>query len=161
MSWERGMAEAALVSQSNRLLTVASYTWSPGTGGPIEGEIVEVGAGRPEDVSRAGARLKGRVGLATPSGLTLVEVIYNFYRAPGLAAELKEQAPSRSSSPRTSNTICCLSDCGRPDSIRKAPWRRRGPENGDGLKGRFAVASGRDLEVIGRKGRWEGRLSAN
>ncbi|HLG17443.1 MAG TPA: M20/M25/M40 family metallo-hydrolase [Blastocatellia bacterium] len=90
VSWERGTASASLVSHGNRRLSVASYTWSPGTNGPIEGDIVEVGGGRPEDVARVKGRLGGAVALATPSGVTLDEVIYNFYRTPGLARELKD-----------------------------------------------------------------------
>lgn len=90
VSWERGSAEARLVSHLNRPLTVASYTWTPGTGGAIEGEVVEVGAGRPEDVERARPRLRGRVALAIPAGQTLDAVIYNFYRTPLLARELRD-----------------------------------------------------------------------
>ena len=90
VSWERGTALALLISQGNRVLTVASYTWSPGTSGAVEGDLVEVGAGRPEDIANARGRLKGAIALATPSGLTLDEVIYNFYRTPDLARELKE-----------------------------------------------------------------------
>lgn len=90
VSWERGPATATLVSLGNRRLSVASYTWAPGTSGAIEGDVVEVGAGRSEDVARVRARLKGAVALATPSGATLDEVIFNFYHAPLLAREVKE-----------------------------------------------------------------------
>ncbi len=90
VSWERGTAQATLVSHGNRALSVASYTWSPGTNGAVEGDLVEVGAGRSEDIASARGRLKGAIALATPSGLTLDEVIYNFYRTPDLARELKE-----------------------------------------------------------------------
>lgn len=90
VSWERGAAQAALVSHGERRLMVASYTWTPGTNGVIEGEVVEAGAGRPEDVSQVRSRLQGRVVLVTPAGETLDAVIYNFYRTPLLARELKE-----------------------------------------------------------------------
>jgi hypothetical protein len=90
VSWERGTAGAWLVSQGNRPLGVASYTWTPGTAGAIEGELVGVGAGRPEDVQRMRGKLNGAVALATPKGETLDAVIYNFYRTPLLARELKE-----------------------------------------------------------------------
>jgi hypothetical protein len=89
-SWERGPASAALVSNSERPLAVASYTWTPGTSGALEGEVVEVGAGRPEDVRRVAAQLKGRVALVVPEGADLDALIYNFYRAPGLVGELKD-----------------------------------------------------------------------
>jgi carboxypeptidase Q len=89
VAWERGSAEARLVSHWNRPLAVASYTWTPGTGGAVEGEVVEVGAGRPDDVERARGRLRGAVAFAIPAGETLDAVIYNFYRTPLLARELK------------------------------------------------------------------------
>lgn len=89
VSWERGTAEAILVSR-NRRLNVASYTWTPGTNGATEGEIVDVGAGRPEDVELVRGRLRGAVAFATPAGETLEAVIYNFYRTPVLARELKD-----------------------------------------------------------------------
>jgi carboxypeptidase Q len=90
VSWERGSAEAVLVSHNNRRLNVASYTWTPGTNGPVEGEIVDIGAGRPEEVERVRGHLLGSVAFATPAGETLEAVIYNFYRTPLLAHELKE-----------------------------------------------------------------------
>ena len=90
-SWERGTASAALVSETGvRALGVASYTWTPGTGGTVEGELLDVGAGRPEDVTSVAGRAKGRVALVVPEGADLPAVIYNFYRAPGLVRELKE-----------------------------------------------------------------------
>src|SRR6201989_3423782 len=90
-SWERGTASASLLSgETQRPLAVASYTWTPGTSGAVEGEVVDVGAGRPEDVQRVVARLKGRVALVVPEGADLGSVIYNFYRAPGLVRELKD-----------------------------------------------------------------------
>src|SRR4051812_34930100 len=63
-SWERGTASASLLSEGmRRTLAVASYTWTPGTNGAVEGEVVDVGAGKPEDVGRVAAQLKGRVAL--------------------------------------------------------------------------------------------------
>ena len=88
--WERGTAQASLISHGTRPLAVASYTWTPGTEGAVEGAIVHVGAGKPEDIERAKDQLRGAVALAVPAGATLDEVIYNFYRAPLLARELKE-----------------------------------------------------------------------
>ena len=58
--------------------------------GPVEGEVVDVGAGRPEDVRRVAAQMKGRLALVVPEGADLDSVIYNFYRAPGLVRELKD-----------------------------------------------------------------------
>jgi hypothetical protein len=88
-SWERGSASAWLTSHGNRRLSVASYTWAPGTDGPVEGHLVSVGAGHQGDVQGARPKLKGAVVLAIPRGATLDEVIYNFYRAPTLAKEVK------------------------------------------------------------------------
>ncbi|MCA1618034.1 MAG: M20/M25/M40 family metallo-hydrolase [Acidobacteria bacterium] len=90
-SWERGPASVALVSEAGpRALGAASYTWTPGTEGALEAELLDVGAGRPEDVARAASRVKGRVALVVPEGADLPAVIYNFYRAPALVRELKE-----------------------------------------------------------------------
>ena len=89
-SWERGTAQATIISHDNRPLTVASFTWTPGTNGAIEGDVVDVGAGRPDDVARVRSKLKGAVAIASPAGVTLDEVIYNFYRTPMLAKEVKE-----------------------------------------------------------------------
>ena len=90
-SWERGTASASLLSGGmRRALAVASYTWTPGTSGAVEGEVVDVGAGKPEDVRRVAARLRGNVALVVPEGADLDSVIYNFYRAPGLVRELKD-----------------------------------------------------------------------
>ena len=90
-SWERGTTDASLLSDSGaRALAVSSYTWTPGTDGAVEGEVLDVGAGRPADVARVRAGAKGRVALVVPEGADLGAVIYNFYRAPGLVRELKE-----------------------------------------------------------------------
>lgn len=90
-SWERGPASASLLSdRTRRPLAVASYTWTPGTSGAVEGEVVDVGAGKPEDVRRVASQLKGRAALVVPEGADLDSVIYNFYRAPGLVRELKD-----------------------------------------------------------------------
>jgi hypothetical protein len=90
-SWERGAAAASLDSGGiRRPLAVASYTWTPGTPGAVEGEVVDVGAGKPEDVRRLAPRLKGGVALVVPEGADLDSVIYNFYRTPGLVRELKD-----------------------------------------------------------------------
>ncbi len=89
-SWERGTASASLVSHGGRALTVASYTWTPGTVEPFEGEVVDVGEGRPEDLRREAARLKGNVALVVPVGADLAALIEKFYRTPQLVRELKE-----------------------------------------------------------------------
>src|SRR3954468_11719411 len=71
-SWERGPAAATLLSESGtRALAVSSYTWTPGTNGAVEGEVLDVGAGRPEDVARVASRVKGRIALVVPEGADL------------------------------------------------------------------------------------------
>ncbi|MGA9770504.1 MAG: M20/M25/M40 family metallo-hydrolase [Blastocatellia bacterium] len=90
VSWERGSAAGWIISHGNRPLTVASYTWTPATAGAIEGDVVRIGAGRPEDVERVRGHLKGAIALVTPAGETLDAVIYNFYRTPILAREVKD-----------------------------------------------------------------------
>ena len=90
VSWQRGAATATLVSNGGRPLAVASYTWAPGTASAVEGEIVDIGAGRPEDIQGAGSRLKGNIALVTlPSG-SLDDVIGGFYRTPLLARDLRD-----------------------------------------------------------------------
>ncbi len=89
-SWRRGTASATLISHDGRALAVASYTWTPGTAGPVEGDIVSLRAGRAEDIQAARARLKGNVAWVTlPSG-SLDEVIASFYRTPLLAREVRD-----------------------------------------------------------------------
>jgi hypothetical protein len=90
ISWQRGQARASLSNFGDRPLTIASYTWTPATAGAALGPVIEVGAGRPEDVARVRGKLKGAIVLATPSGASLDELIYNFYREPLLAKEVKE-----------------------------------------------------------------------
>lgn len=89
-AWERGTAQASLTSHGGRSLTVASYTWTPGTSGAVEGAVVDVGQGRAEDVERVRARLKNNIALVVFEGETLDALIYKFYRTPALVRELKE-----------------------------------------------------------------------
>ncbi|HEX6625241.1 MAG TPA: M20/M25/M40 family metallo-hydrolase, partial [Pyrinomonadaceae bacterium] len=77
-------------SHGGRPLTVASYTWTPSTAGAVEGEVVDVGQGRPEDLARVRARLKDSVALVVFEGETLDALIYKFYRTPVLVGELKQ-----------------------------------------------------------------------
>lgn len=90
VSWERGQAAASLITFGDRPLKIASYTWTPATTGPVVGPVIEIGAGRPEEVERVREKVKGTIVLATPSGASLDELMYNFYRAPLMAKELKE-----------------------------------------------------------------------
>jgi hypothetical protein len=115
-SWERWPASAQLMLEGiRRPLAVAAYTRTPGTEGAFEAEVTDVGAGRPEDVRRVAAQLKGRVALVVPEGADLDSVIYNFYRAPGLVRELKNARPKR----RRSQTSGAPPESGSKHASRK------------------------------------------
>lgn len=86
--WERGTASAAVVKPYARKLTVASYTWTPGTrSGGIMGPVVDGGSGKPEEIEAIKSKLKGAIALVAPAGVTLDEVIGNFYRTPEFVKE--------------------------------------------------------------------------
>ncbi|HEX9829695.1 MAG TPA: M20/M25/M40 family metallo-hydrolase [Bacteroidota bacterium] len=81
--WTRGTASAQLVSPVSRSLTVASYTWTPSTpGNGIQGHLVDGGTGKPEEIAAVKSKMRGAVVLVAPAGVTLDEVIGNFYRTP-------------------------------------------------------------------------------
>jgi hypothetical protein len=86
--WTRGTVSAQLVTPYARNLAVASYTWTPGTpGNGVQGPVVDAGTGKPEDVAAVKSRMKGAIVLVAPAGVTLDEVIGNFYRSPGFVKE--------------------------------------------------------------------------
>lgn len=86
--WERGTASAAVVKPYARNLTVASYTWTPGTrAGGVMGPVVDGGTGKPEEIAAIRSKLKGAIALVAPAGVTLDEVIGNFYRTPEFVKE--------------------------------------------------------------------------
>jgi len=86
--WERGTASAAVVKPYARKLTVASYTWTPGTrSGGVMGPVVDGGTGKPEEIEAIKSKLKGAIALVAPAGVTLDEVIGNFYRTPEFVKE--------------------------------------------------------------------------
>lgn len=86
--WERGVATAELMKPYGRRLTVASYTWTPGTrAGGVKGPVVDGGTGKPEEIAAIRSKLKGAVVLVAPAGVTLDEVIGNFYRTPEFVRE--------------------------------------------------------------------------
>jgi len=69
VGWQRGTATAKLIEPDNgRTLTVASYGWSPGTKGPIEGDVVIFRARNREDLAKYKGKLKNAIILqGTPS----------------------------------------------------------------------------------------------
>jgi carboxypeptidase Q len=42
--WQRGVADARIVSPIARAVLIQSFGWSPGTGGPVEAAVVDAGA---------------------------------------------------------------------------------------------------------------------
>ena len=86
--WERGTASAAVVKPYARKLSVASYTWTPGTrSGGVMGPVVDGGTGKPEEIEAIKLKLRGAIALVAPAGVTLDEVIGNFYRTPEFVKE--------------------------------------------------------------------------
>lgn len=90
VSWQRGDARASIMNDMERPLTIASYTWSPSTTGRVQGPVIEIGTGHPEDVERVRGKLKGAIALSTPSEASLDEFIYNAFHAAQLDKDLKE-----------------------------------------------------------------------
>ncbi|MGH2567694.1 MAG: M20/M25/M40 family metallo-hydrolase, partial [Bacteroidota bacterium] len=81
--WSRGTASVQLVTPYARPLTAASYTWTPNTpGNGVQGQLVDGGMGKPEDLAAVKSRMRGAIVLIAPAGVTLDEVIGNFYRTP-------------------------------------------------------------------------------
>lgn len=81
--WTRGSSSVQLVSPTVRPLTAASYTWTPSTpGNGVQGHVVDGGTGRPEDIAAVKSKMRGAIVLIAPAGVTLDEVISNFYRTP-------------------------------------------------------------------------------
>lgn len=81
--WTRGTSSVQLVSPTARPLTAASYTWTPSTpGNGVQGPLVDGGTGKPEEIAAVKSKLRGAIVLIAPAGVTLDEVIGNFYRTP-------------------------------------------------------------------------------
>lgn len=81
--WTRGTSSVQLVSPTARPLTAASYTWTPSTpGNGVQGPLVDGGSGKPEEIAAVRSKLRGAIVLIALAGVTLDEVIGNFYRTP-------------------------------------------------------------------------------
>jgi len=66
-SWERGPATLALVAPHRRQLVAYSWAWSPGTNGPLAGDVVHVDARtEAEFVRRFAGRLAGKWVMTSP-----------------------------------------------------------------------------------------------
>jgi hypothetical protein len=68
-SWTRGAARGRILSPAEHPLTLASYGWAAGTGGPVHGPVVYVKANKPEDLQAYKGKLKGAVVITSEPGL--------------------------------------------------------------------------------------------
>ena len=68
-SWTRGTARGRILSPAEHPLTLASYGWATGTGGPVHGPVVYVKAGKAEDLQAYKGKLKGAVVITGEPGL--------------------------------------------------------------------------------------------
>jgi carboxypeptidase Q len=60
--WQRGTATAKLIEPDNgRTLTVAAMGWTPGTKGPIEGDVVVLRARSKDDLAKYKGKLKNAI----------------------------------------------------------------------------------------------------
>jgi carboxypeptidase Q len=59
--WTRGTARGRIVSPAEHPLTLASYGWTPGTGGLVQGHVVYVKARTVEELEAYRGKLKGAV----------------------------------------------------------------------------------------------------
>ena len=75
--WERGPARARLLDPDTGVnLTVASYAWTPGTPGKIEGDVVFIKAANAQELQAYRGKLKGAIVLdGAPKVLVPVEEI--------------------------------------------------------------------------------------
>ena len=62
--WERGPASARVVRPVDRAILVGSFGWSPGTSGPVEAPLVDLGAVSGPDLDVPADRLRGAAVLA-------------------------------------------------------------------------------------------------
>ena len=89
--WTRRTAAASMTSPYTRPLIVGSYTWTPSTEpAGLEGPIIDVGTGSPEEVKALSGRAYGSIALVSPMTTSLDEVIENLYRTPELVGELAD-----------------------------------------------------------------------
>src|SRR5438067_7264557 len=67
VGWQRGTATARLIEPDNgRTLTVASMGWTPGTKGPVEGDVVIFRARTKDDLVKYKGKLKNAIILQGP-----------------------------------------------------------------------------------------------
>ncbi|HEX4590588.1 MAG TPA: M20/M25/M40 family metallo-hydrolase [Gemmataceae bacterium] len=67
VGWQRGPATAKLIEPDNgRTLTVAAMGWTPGTKGPVEGEVLVLRARNKDDLVKYKGKLKNAIILQGP-----------------------------------------------------------------------------------------------
>src|SRR5262249_4696264 len=65
--WERGSASARLVEPDTGIrLNIASYAWSPGTKGKVEGDVVVITGTTAKDLEQYKGKLKNAIVLTQP-----------------------------------------------------------------------------------------------
>ncbi len=68
--WTRGAARGRILSPAEHPLTLASYGWAPGTGGPVSGPVAYVKGESPADLEAYRGKLKGAIVITnTPTPL--------------------------------------------------------------------------------------------
>ena len=68
--WTRGTARGRILSPAEHPLTMASYGWAPGTGGPVSGRVVYVKGESVADLDAYRGKLKGAIVITnTPTPL--------------------------------------------------------------------------------------------
>lgn len=70
-SWQRGTAQARVVSPSGHTLTIASAGWSPSTKGAVRGRVIFLDAKTKEELEKFKGKLKGAIVItAKPESLS-------------------------------------------------------------------------------------------
>ncbi|WP_254766816.1 M28 family metallopeptidase [Salinilacihabitans rarus] len=86
--WERGTSEFAVVGPDERSFEAIALPYSPA--GDVEGPLVDVGYGTPEEIEAAGETLRGGIAVAsttTPPGRRFVHRMEKFGHAVAAGAE--------------------------------------------------------------------------
>jgi hypothetical protein len=68
-SWTRGTTRGRILSPAEHPLTLASYGWAAGTGGPVHGPVVYVKASKADELQTYKGKLKGAVVITGEPGL--------------------------------------------------------------------------------------------
>jgi carboxypeptidase Q len=64
-AWTRGTARGRILSPAEHPLSIASYGWAPGTGGPLSGPVVYVKAETTQELEAYRGKLKGAIVITT------------------------------------------------------------------------------------------------